>query len=248
MMETLDSLHGFNLQFPQARHGYRFSLDPLLLCAFAEIGSGARVVDLGTGSGIIPQLLARVGKGREWLGLELQPDLVERARRSVSLNGLTGQVRIVPGDVRMLPGDWQEGGFDVVMTNPPYRRPSEGRVPPGDERARARFELAGGLPDFLRAAAWLLNNGGRFFIVYLAGRLAELLDGMRTCRLEPKRLRLVHPRPDEPARLVLVEGRKNRRPGLTVEAPLVLYLPGAGRNYSAEALATLYPAGFPPFS
>jgi tRNA1Val (adenine37-N6)-methyltransferase len=148
----------------------------------------------------------------------------------------------------MLPEGLGEGTFDVVMTNPPYRRPSGGRVPPDSERALARFELAGGLPDFLRAAAWLLRSGGRCYIVYLAERLAELLDEMRTFRLEPKRLRLVHPRAVEPARLVLVEGRKQRRPGLTVEPPLVVYLPGGGRTYTAEALAALYAAGSTPLS
>ncbi len=235
MMETLDYLQGFDLQLPQARDGYRFSLDPLLLCDFAKIDARARVVDLGTGSGIIPQLLARAGKGREWLGLELQPAMVERARRSVSLNGLENVVRIELGDVRALPVDWQGESVEVVMTNPPFRPPTRGRVAPGVERGLARFELAGGLPDFLRAAAFLLRNGGRFYLVYLAERLAELLDGMRTYRLEPKRLRLVHSRAGAAAKLVLVEGRKNGRPGVTVEAPLIVYREGKAREYTAEA-------------
>ncbi len=106
-METLDCLHGFDLQLLQARSGYRFSLDPLLLCAFAEIGKDARVIDLGTGSGIVPQLLARLNKGRELVGVDLQVDLVERAQRSVALNGLAERVRIEPGDVRALPQNWR---------------------------------------------------------------------------------------------------------------------------------------------
>jgi tRNA1Val (adenine37-N6)-methyltransferase len=233
-METLDSLQGFDLQLPQARDGYRFSLDPLLLCAFAEIGRHARVVDLGTGNGIIPQLLARAGKGRTWTGLELQSAMVERARRSVCLNGLEASIRIEQGDVRALPVDWAGQSFDVVVTNPPYRPPTRGRVSPGIERGLARFELAGGMADFLRAAAFLLRSGGRFYIVYLAERLAELLDEMRRCRLEPKRLRLVHSRFTEPAKLALVEGRKTARPGMAVEAPLVVYRKGAGREYNEE--------------
>jgi tRNA1Val (adenine37-N6)-methyltransferase len=233
-METVDRLRGFDLQFPQARQGYRFSLDPLLLCAFAEIGESARVVDLGTGSGIIPQLLAKKGKGREWLGVEVQPAMVERARRSVSLNGLQERVRIELGDVRHLMVGWQGQSFDVVVTNPPYRPPKRGRVSPGAERGLARFELAGGLTEFLCAAAFLLKNGGRFYIVHLAERLAELLDEMRGHRLEPKRLRLVHSRPGEAAQLALVEGRKDGRPGMVVEAPLVVYREGAGRDYNEE--------------
>jgi tRNA1Val (adenine37-N6)-methyltransferase len=239
MKESLDSLQGYDLRFPQARDGYRFSLDPLLLCAFAEIDSRARVIDLGTGSGVIPQLLARMGKGREWVGLELQSALVERARRSVCLNGLAERVHIEVGDVRALPVGWRGESFDAVVTNPPYRPPSRGRVSPGAERGLARFELAGGLTDFLRAAAFLLKDGGRCYIVYLAERLAELLDEMRTFRLEPKRLRLVHSRSGAPARLVLVEGRKNGRPGLTVEAPLMIYRGGTGRDYHEEIRTAL---------
>jgi tRNA1Val (adenine37-N6)-methyltransferase len=236
MMETLDYLQGFDLRLPQARDGYRFSIDPLLLCDFAKIGARARVIDLGTGNGIVPQLLARTGKGREWFGLELQPEMVERARRSVMLNGLSDRVRIETGDVRALSDDWRGASMDVVVTNPPYRPPARGRVAPGAERGAARFELAGGLPDFLRAAAFLLKNGGRFYIVFLAERLAELLDDMRTYRLEPKRLRLVQSRSGEPAKLALVEGRKNGRPGMAVEAPLVIYQAGKGREYTAEAM------------
>ena len=238
-METVDFLQAFNLQLPQARDGYRFSLDPLLLCAFAEIDRHARVVDLGTGSGIIPQLLARAGKGREWVGLELQAAMAERARRSVNLNGLAGRVEITVGDVRALPADWAAGRFDVVVSNPPYRPPTRGRVAPGAERGLARFELAGDLNDFLRAAAFLVKNGGKVYLVHLAERLAELLDGMRTYRLEPKRLRLVHSRAGEAAKLVLVEGRMNRRPGVVVEAPLYLYRAGEGRDYTSEALEML---------
>jgi tRNA1Val (adenine37-N6)-methyltransferase len=232
-METVDTLQAYDLQLPQARDGYRFSLDPLLLCDFAEIGSDLRVVDLGTGSGIIPQLLARMGKGRELLGVELQESLAERARRSVALNGLSAQVRIEVGDIRALPREWA-GSFDVALSNPPYRSPGRGRLAPGSERAMARFELAGGLEEFLRAAALLLRSSGRFYVIYLAERLAELLAGMRQSRLEPKRLRLVHARAGASARLVLVEGRKDGRPGMTIDAPLIVFREEAGREYTEE--------------
>jgi tRNA1Val (adenine37-N6)-methyltransferase len=218
----------------QARNGYRYSLDPLLLCAFAQIPPLARVADLGTGSGVMPLLLAQRGLGREFVGIELQPELAARAAASVQLNGLEERVRIVCADLRALPEELATGSFDVVLANPPYRRPASGRVAPGAERAAARHELAGGLIDFLRAAAQLLKHGGRCNVIHLAERLAELIDEMRTFRLEPKRLRLVHPRLGEPARLVLVEGRRNARPGLTVEAPLIVYDEGEGRDYSVE--------------
>jgi tRNA1Val (adenine37-N6)-methyltransferase len=217
----------------QARDGYRYSLDPLLLCAFATIPANARVADLGTGCGVMPLLLAQQRKGRKFVGIELQPELAARAAASVRLNGLEDTVRIICADIRALPAELAEG-FDVVLANPPYRRAASGRVAPGAERAAARHELAGGLADFLRAAAVLLSHNGRCCVVHLAERLVELLEQLRACRLEPKRLRLVHSRVGAAAKLVLVEGRKDARPGLTVEAPLIVYGEGEGRNYSGE--------------
>jgi tRNA1Val (adenine37-N6)-methyltransferase len=111
-----------------------------------------------------------------------------------------------------------------------------GRVSSGDERSFARHELAGGLVDFLRAANFLLRTGGRFFVIYLADRLPELLTEMSGSRLEPKRMRMIHSRAGEDARLVMVEGRKDGKPGLTVEAPLIVYA-GEGRDYTEEVLA-----------
>jgi tRNA1Val (adenine37-N6)-methyltransferase len=222
------------VQILQSPDGYRYSIDPLLLCAFASIPLTARVADLGTGSGILPLLLARGGKGREFVGIEIQSEMAERAVQSVALNGLAERIRIVNADLRALPAEFAAGTFAAVVSNPPYRKPSSGRVAPGAERGAARHELAGGLSDFLQVAALLLNNRGRFCVVYLAERLAELLAEMRTHRLEPKRLRMVHSRAGEPAKLVLVEGRKNAAPGLTVEAPLIIYRGGAGRDYTGE--------------
>mgnify|MGYP001450412771 CR=1 FL=1 len=232
--ESFDSLLAGRIRILQPNSGYRFSLDPLLLCAFAGIPGNARVADLGTGSSVIPLLLARAGKGREFVGIELQAELADRAARSVALNELNERIRIVCADVRALPAELTAGSFAAVVANPPYRKPSSGRVAPGAERGAARHELAGGLTDFLRAAALLLTNGGRFFIVYLAERLAELCDEMRAVRLEPKRLRTVHSRAGEAAKLVLVEGRRNGRPGLRVEAPLIVYREGKGREYTEE--------------
>lgn len=237
--ESLDTLACGDIAILQPQKGYRFSLDPLLLAAFAAIPATARVADLGTGSGVLPLLLARSGKGREFVGIELQPQAAARAARSVTLNGLSERIRIVQADVRALPQEFAAGSFQAVVCNPPYRPAASGRVAPEAERGAARFELAGGLSDFLRAAAFLLAGGGRFCIVHLAERLAELLDEMRAVRLEPKRLRMVHSRSGDPARLVLVEGRKNARPGLTVVAPLIVYREGRGREYTEEMAALL---------
>lgn len=232
--ETLDDLRCGGLRIIQRRDGYRFSLDPVLLCAFARIGVGESVADLGTGSGVIPLLLARRTAAGTIVGVEIQQQAADRARRGVLLNGLSERIRILHRDLRDLRNVLVPESCDVVLSNPPFRPTGTGKVAPGDERAAARHELAGGLEDFLAAAHYLLKQGGRVYLIHLAERLAEVLAAMQRLHLEPKRLRCVHSRLGDGARLVLVEGRKAGRPGLTVEAPLYIY---EGEGYSAEVLA-----------
>lgn len=236
MKETVDELSIGNLQLLQAENGYRFSLDPVLLARFVDARGGEVVVDLGSGSGIIPLLLAKLSPARKLLGIELQPRLAARAERNVELNGLQQRVEIIPGDLRQIRQLLPVASADLVVSNPPYRQVGHGRISPADERAAARHELAGGLDDFVSAAAWLLNNGGRFALIYLAERLPELLGRLVANGIEPKRLRMIHPRKQSPARLVLVEGRKAARPGVVVEKPLYIY-EGKGRAYTDEVLA-----------
>ena len=232
--ETLDDLRLGDLKIIQKRDGYRFSLDPILLCGFASVNGVEAVVDLGTGSGVIPLLLARSSAATRIVGVELQAGLADRARRSVALNGLTERIEIVEGDLRTVARQLGVGIFDLVLSNPPFRQGGSGKIAPEAERAAARHELAGGLADFLQAAALLLRPGGRCGLIYLAERLTDLLVELRRAGLEPKRLRMVQSRYGEGARLVLVEARRGGRPGLVVEAPLVIY---AGEGYSAEVLA-----------
>ncbi len=234
--ETLDDLTVGGLKILQAKAGYRFSIDPVLLCAFIPHVKDARIADLGSGNGIIPLLLSCKGQTQEIIGIELQSAMVERARRSVQLNGLEKLIRIMQADIRSLPTELCVGSFDIVTANPPYRNQGTGRVATENERAMARHELCGGIDDFLRSAAALLRSGGRFYVVYLAERLTELLSQMRTFGLEPKRLRTVHSRTGEPARMALVEGCKKSKPGMAVEAPLIVYA-GQGRSYTEEVLA-----------
>ena len=231
--ETIDDLRPSGLKIIQPRVGYRFSLDPVLLCAFAALGGTERLADLGTGSGVMPLILAGRGHEGSIVGVELQPQLADRARRSVALNGLQDRIAIVEGDLRALPVSLAPGTFDGVLCNPPYRKPGTGKVAPGSERGAARHELAGGIGDFVRAAAILLRPGGRFFVIFLAERLTELLAVMSREGLEPKRMRTVHSRTGEGAKMVLVEGRKGGRAGLAVEAPLFVY---DGDRYSEEVL------------
>lgn len=229
--ETLDALRVGGLKIIQGKKGYRFSLDPILLCAFARIESGDRVIDLGSGSGVIPLILARRTAAAEIFGAEIQRGLVDRARRNVELNGLRGRIDILEADVRRIRDHFTAGRFSVVISNPPFRRIGSGRHAPVGERAMARHEFNGQLEDFLQAAAYLLQPGGRFYVIYLAERLAELLALLQRASLEPKRLRCVHGRSDEAARMVLVEGRRDGRPGMAVEKPLLVF---CGTDYTEE--------------
>jgi tRNA1Val (adenine37-N6)-methyltransferase len=234
--EDVEQLGLSKLKIIQPENGYRFSIDPVLLCHFARIESGSRVADLGTGNGVIPLMLAQRDEVATVVGLERQSAMVDRAQRSVALNNLQDRVTVVQGDVRQLPASMPPQSFDVVVTNPPFRAANAGRIAPDDERAAARHELAGNYSDFLRAAAALLGTGGWFFLIFLAERLVDLLAEMRKVRLEPKRLRLVHSRQGKSAKMVLVEGRKDGRPGLYVEPPLMIYK-GGGRDYTDEVLS-----------
>ncbi len=236
-METIDSLYSEGIKLIQAKDGYRFSLDPVLLAYFVTLRDGEDVLDLGTGCGVLPLLLARRDPGLRAVGWERQPQMVDRALRGVGLSGMSQRISVVEADLR----DHRElvaaESFSLVVTNPPYRAMTSGRIAPGDERAAARHELAGGLNDFLVAASWCLKGGGRFAIVYLAERLSELLVGMTGVGIEPKRLRMVHSRAGKSARMVLVEGRKGGNPGLHVEAPLYIYRQDREiRDYTDEVL------------
>ncbi|MCK5825811.1 MAG: tRNA1(Val) (adenine(37)-N6)-methyltransferase, partial [Desulfuromusa sp.] len=235
--ETLDNLSIGNLQLLQSEKGYRYSLDPILLARFINVKKKARVVDLGAGCGILPLLLARLSDAVECLGIELQPELADRAVRNVELNLLRDRVRILQQDIRSVRDTLPASYFDQVVSNPPYRQFDSGRIAPNDERAAARHELAGGLVDFIAAASWLLKNGGSFAVIYLVERLPELMADMIARGIEPKRLRMVHPQQGEAAKMVLLEGRKGGHPGLQVEKPLYIYKNnGAGRDYTEEVL------------
>lgn len=237
-METIDSLYAGSIRLVQAQKGYRFGLDPVLLAHFASLPPAGPVLDLGCGCGVLALLLARCRTDIQVVGWERQPALVERARRSVALSCLSGRVKIVQADLRQYRSLTPAESFALVVANPPYRVPGTGRIGPNDERAAARFELFGGLVDFIAAAAYVLCPRGHFSVVYLAERLTELLAEMCRAGLTPKRLRMVHARQTEGAKMVLVEGCKGAAAGLLVEQPLFIYHPHArSREYSAEVLA-----------
>jgi len=216
--EQIDAILDGELKIIQSRHGYRFSVDALLLAEFVSIDAKDVVVDLGAGCGIISLLLARRGGTRYIAGLELQEELVSQAKRNVRLNGFDQNIAIIQGDLRDLP--LAPGCADVVVCNPPYRKGRSGRINPVPDKAIARHEIAMSLADILRAGNVLLRQGGRLVLIYPANRLTEIIAKMRSQDLEPKRLQVIFPDSHTHAKLLMVEGRLGGKPELTVLPPI----------------------------
>jgi len=218
--------------------GFRFSMDALLLAAFAgrERVRG-RVLDLGTGCGVVGLGLALDHPDFFGLGLDVNPDMLAHARENARRLGVGERFSFVRADVRE-PGGLAPESADLVLCNPPYRAPSRGRVCPDDGKTLARFEAGAELGDFVRAAAFAVRNRKSCVFVHLAERVDELLALMLDVRLKPKELLFVHPRPGGPARLALVRALKNGGSGLDVLPPLVLHEgDGPATTLSGQALA-----------
>ncbi|HEY6837879.1 MAG TPA: methyltransferase [Geobacteraceae bacterium] len=230
--ETLDELRQWDLRLVQKRGGYRFSLDPLLLCDFVEPGDASRVVDLGTGCGVIPLVLARKNADATFVGLEQQEEMAELARRNTALNGLEGRVSIVHGDVADVRKMFGVSSFDLVVANPPYRRRGTGRVSPREGRDRARHESTATLADFLAAAKFLVRSAGTICFIYHPLRLPELFAEADRLKLSPLRLRMVHGGEGAEAKMFLVELAKGRRGDLVVLPPLFVERGSRGTSCS----------------
>lgn len=238
--ETLDDLGRQGYRVIQARKGYRFSMDAVLLADFACPKAGDRVLDLGTGCGVVALLMAVRQPECSITGLEIQPALADRARRSVDLNRLHNRVRIIVGDLRNISSFFVRPDFDLVVFNPPFFRAGEGLPSQDIEKLIARHEVKATLADFVSAAAGVLVRGGRMAGILRVDRLPEFIELSREQKLRVSRLRFVHPRAGEDANLVLVEAKKGRRVKLQVMPPLVVY--GDSGDYTPEILR-IYGAG-----
>jgi tRNA1Val (adenine37-N6)-methyltransferase len=216
--ETLDSLACGGISLFQKKRGYRYSLDSYLLASFVREDRGTRVLEIGSGSGVVSLLLAAV-KGLAMTGVEIQEPMAEMSMRSVELAGLTGKVEIVTRDIR----DYDGPRVDVVVANPPYRPQKSGRLNPDQDKAMARHEITLTLETLMERAQALLRNRGRLYLVYPAWRLADLMSAMRSRRIEPKELMLVHSTARAGARICLVCGVKNGGRELAVRRPFFVF-------------------------
>lgn len=221
--ERLDDLQRNGYQIIQDPDRFCFGMDAVLLSGFAFAPDGGRVLDLGTGTGIIPILMSARTSARELIGLEIQKDSADMARRSVELNDLSDRVKIVDGDIREAGHLFDAASFDVVTSNPPYMINSHGLQNPDAPKAIARHEILCDLRDVVGAAARCLKSGGKFYMVHRPFRLSEIMVVMCEYKIEPKRMRLVYPYYDKEPSMVLIEGARGGRPRLTVEKPLIIY-------------------------
>jgi tRNA1Val (adenine37-N6)-methyltransferase len=235
--ETRDAILGGRIRVLQPRRGYRFSIDSILLASFVSVRARDRVLELGAGGGVISLAIAALHQPREIVALEIQPELADLIQRSAQLNGIDS-IRPITGDLRKLnAAKVPREGFDVVVANPPYRASKTGRVSRHEARRIARSESTATLEDFVAAAARYTRRGGKTSFVFAADRSAELISVLRAQRLEPKRIRFVHPYAGASATTVLIEARKDGGIEVTIEPPLILFdAPGV---YSREARAIL---------
>ena len=221
--ERLDDLQckGYHIIQDPAR--FCFGMDAVLLSGFAKAKKGEKVLDLGTGTGIIPILMAAKTEGESFTALEIQEESADMARRSVSYNHLEEKVKIVTGDIKDASKIFGASSFHVITTNPPYMIGTHGENSPSEAKAIARHEVLCTLDDILRESARLLMPGGRFYMVHRPFRLAEIMSKMVEYKMEPKRMRLVYPYIDKEPNMVLIEGLRGGKSRMTVEPPLIVY-------------------------
>ena len=221
--ERIDDLQRNGYGIIQKKGAFCFGMDAVLLSGFAAVREGEQALDLGTGTGIIPILLEAKTKGRHFTGLEIQPEMADMARRSVTYNHLEEKIKIITGDIKEAGQLFHLASFDVITSNPPYMNDAHGLKNPDLPKAIARHEVLCTLEDVVRAAAALLKPGGRFYMVHRPHRLMEILSVMKQYRLEPKRMKFVHPFSDREANMVLIEGIRGARPMVKIEAPIIVY-------------------------
>ena len=222
-MEIVDTLkNGYKII--QNSEMFKFGIDAVLLSYFSfnQIRNNEKIIDLGTGNGIIPLLLAK-SRAKTITGLEIQKENVEIAKKSIALNQLENKINVIQGDIKLVSKDFPKHSFDSVLTNPPYMINNHGKQNPNDAKLIARHEVLCNLEDIISAADFLLKPNGKFFMIHKAFRLPEIFNSMINHKIEPKRMQMILPFVDKEANLVLIEGRKNGNPRLQVEKNLIVY-------------------------
>jgi len=232
---TTDTFFNGRLQVKQNRLGYRFSIDAVLLAGHIRLRPGDKVLDLGTGCGIIPLILAHRHKKIKVYGIEIQKELADIAAENVKENHMEDRIVILCCDMKELKHDMVSGPVDLIVCNPPYRKAGTGRMNPDQQKAVAKHEIKVNLNDVIETARCMLRTSGRFVIIYPAQRITDTLTQMRSNGIEPKFFRIIYSDLNSEAKLILVEGIKGGRPGTKIGPPLIIYCKdGKDGSYTDE--------------
>ena len=236
--ERVDDLHRNGYMLIQDPKRFCFGVDAVLLSGFATAKTGDKVLDLGTGTGVIPILMSAKTKAEHFSALEIQPESAEMAKRSVMLNDLQDKIDIIEGDIKKAAEIFKPSSFDVITTNPPYMNFEGGLKNSYDPKTIARHEVLCSLDDVAFAAQRLLKFGGKFFMVHRPHRLTDIMCVLREHKLEPKRIRFVQPYADREPNMVLVEAVRSGKPMIKVMPTLVIY--NSDGTYTQETLDIYY--------
>ncbi|MGC5326780.1 tRNA1(Val) (adenine(37)-N6)-methyltransferase [Brevibacillus sp. SYSU BS000544] len=236
--ERIDDLLTHDLKIIQSHEVFCFSMDAVLLGRFASVPKRGKVIDLCTGNGAIPLIMSTRSPFVTFDGVEIQPRLHHMAERNVQLNHLESRITMHLGDVKDAPLKFGYGQYDLVTCNPPYMPATSGEQNENEHLAIARHEILLNLEDVIRVSSQLLKNGGKVALVHRATRLIDIVTLMRQYGIEPKRMRLVHPRQDAEPNMVLVEGSRGGKPELRIQPPLIVYK--QGEEYCDELYEIYY--------
>jgi tRNA1Val (adenine37-N6)-methyltransferase len=220
-MITEDTFFNGKLKVYQYKNGYRYSIDSVLLADNIKPFTGDKIVELGIGCGIISLIIAFKNKDIKIFGIEIQKELYDIAALNVKKNGMEDIIKIFNEDFKTVNQDIFSSEADIVFSNPPYRKIGSGRLNENGQKAKARHEINADINDVVFAAKRLLKRGGKFSIVYPAERLPDIIYTMRHFKIEPKLLQTVHSTANDEAKLILITGIKNGRPGMKISAPYV---------------------------
>lgn len=221
--ERIDDLQRNGYKIIQNEKKFCFGMDAVLLSGFSTVREGERVLDIGTGTGIIPILLEAKTNGEHFTGIEIQEESAEMAERSVKLNGLEEKIDIICADINNAGDLFKPASFEVITTNPPYMIGNHGLTGDNKEKSIARHEICCTLEDIVREGSRLLKDKGRFYMVHRPFRMVEIFSTLTKYKLEPKRLKLVYPYIDKEPNMILIEALKGGNSRVTVEKPLIVY-------------------------
>ncbi len=233
--ERIDDLEQKGLRIIQNKEGFCFGIDSILLSNFAsDIKKGSKIIDLGTGTGIIGILLCAKTQPSQIVGVEIQKEVYEMAKRSITLNKLEKQFTLINANIKELDSKQELGTFDAVVTNPPYKKNHTGIQNENEKKLISRHEISANLEDFIKITAKLLKDKKDFYMVHRPERLVDIMELLRKYKLEPKKLQFVYPKPKKAPNLLLIKATKNAKPFLRIEKPLYIYQENGG--YTEEIL------------